>query len=46
MPIMAFKCEGKEMYPILVLERCFDGQFTPKWFGKNAHSKQRKVTPT
>ena len=47
MPIMAFKFEGKEMYPIFVLEKCC-------WLvhskvvrgGSNAHIKERKATPT
>jgi len=43
---MAFKFEGKEMYPIFVFAKCC-------WLlhskvvrlGNNAHSKQRKATP-
>jgi len=44
---MAFKIEGKEMYPSLFLQCCF-GQFTPKWKGLASMrtAKQRKATPT
>jgi len=44
---MAFKIEGKEMYPIFVLANVL-GQFTTKWltFGKHAHSKQRNHSHT
>jgi len=42
-PIMAFKIEGKEKYPICVFAKhCWSVHS----FGKHAHSKQRKTTPT
>jgi len=35
----------KKCLPSLLLQSVV-GQFTPKWLGKNAHSKQRKSSPT
>jgi len=44
---MAFKFEGKEMYPIFVFAKCcWSIHSTVARLGKNAHSRQRKVTPT
>jgi len=44
---MAFKFEGKEMYPIFVFAMCcWSIHSNVVRFGKDAHSKQRKVTPT
>jgi len=44
---MAFKIEGKEMYPIFVFAKCcLTVHSKVVWLGKNAHSKQRKATPT
>jgi len=44
---MAFKFEGKEMYPIFVFAKCCWSVYSKVVrIGKNAHSKQRKATPT
>jgi len=44
---MAFKFKGKEMYPIFVFAKCFWSIHSEGVrLGKNAHSKQRKATPT
>jgi len=44
---MAFKFEGKEMYPIFVFAKCcWSIHSTVVRLGKNAHSKQRNATPT
>ena len=43
---MACKFEGKEMYPSLFLQCCWSIHFKVVRLGKNAHSKQRKATPT
>jgi len=44
---MAFKSEGKEMYPIFVsAKRCWSIHPKVVRFGKHAHSRQRKATPT
>jgi len=40
---MSFKSEGKEMYPIFVFAKCC---WSMVRLGMNAHSKQRKATPT
>jgi len=40
---MALKSEGKEIYPIFVFAK---GSWSMVRLGKNAHSKQRKATPT
>jgi len=44
---MAFKSEGKEMYPIFVLAKSC-GSINSKVIriGKHAHNKHRKATPT
>ena len=43
---MAFKFEGKEMYPIFVFAMCCRSIHTNVVrFGKHAHSRQRKDTP-
>jgi len=41
---MAFKSEGKKCPSSLFLQSVV-GQFTPKWLGKNARSKQGKPLP-
>jgi len=41
--IMAFKSEGKEMYPIFVFTKCC---WSMVRLGMKAHSNQRKATPT
>jgi len=44
---MAFKSEGKEMYPIFVFaKRCWSIHSKVVRFGKHAHSRRRKPTPT
>ena len=43
---MAFKFEGKEMYLIFFSQCCWSIHSRVLRFGKNAHSKQRKATPT
>jgi len=44
---MAFKFEGKQIYPILVLEKCcWSIQSKVVRLSKNAHSKKKKVNPT
>ena len=44
---MAFKFEGKEMYPIFVFAKCcWSIHSKLVRLGKNAHSKQRKATRT
>ena len=44
---MAFKFERKEMYPIFVFAKCcWSIHSKVVRFGKHAHSKQRKATPT
>jgi len=45
--MMAFKFEGKEMYPIFGFAKCcWSIHSDVARLGKNAHSKQRKATPT
>jgi len=47
MPMMAFKFEGKEMYPIYVFAKsCWSVHSKVVRLGKHAHSKQRKATST
>jgi len=41
---MDFKFEGKEMYSIIAFAKCCWSVHLG--LGKNAHSKQRKATPT
>jgi len=44
---MAFKIEGKEMYPIFVFAVCcWSVHSKVERLGKNAHSNKRKTTPT
>jgi len=44
---MAFKTEGKEMYPIFVFAMCsWSVHSKVTRLGKHAHSNQRKTTPT
>jgi len=44
---VAFKFEGKEMYPIFVFAKCcWSIHSKVVRLGKNARSKQRKATPT
>jgi len=45
---MAFKIEGKEMWPAFVFAKCGWSVRSIKVvaLGKHAHSKQRKATPT
>jgi len=44
---MAFKTEGKEMYPIFVFAKCcWSVHSEVVMFGKHAHNKQRKTIPT
>ena len=44
---MAFKFEGKEMYPIFVFAKCcWSIHSTVVRLGKKAHTKQRNATPT
>jgi len=44
---MAFKIEGKEMYPIFVFAKCcWSVHFKVVRLGKHEHSKQRKATLT
>jgi len=43
---MAFKIEGKEMYPIFVFVKCcWSVHSKVVRLGNHAHSKQRKATP-
>jgi len=44
---MAFRTEGKEMYPILVFAKCYWSVHSKMVrLGTHVHSKQRKATPT
>jgi len=44
---MAFKFEGKEIYPIFVFAKCcWSIHSKVARLGKHAHGRQRKVTPT
>jgi len=43
---MAFKFEGKEMYPISVFVKCWLISCKVVRLDKNAQSKERKATPT
>jgi len=44
---MAFKFEGKQIDPILVLEKCcWSIQSEVVRLGKNVHSKKKKTIPT
>jgi len=46
-PIMAFKIEGKEMYPIFVFAMCcWSVHSKVLRLGKHAHSKQKKHSHT
>ena len=46
-PILAFKFEGKDMYPIFVFAKCcWSIHSTVVRLGRNADSKQRNATPT
>jgi len=44
---MGFVFEGKKMYPMFVFAKyCWSFHSKVVRLGKNAHSKQRKATPT